>query len=50
MLHADQVFIQTATGPGGMAGPARVDITHADREYSVHEADAAFARMVVRRL
>lgn len=26
MIDVDSVFIRTATGPGGMAGPLRVDI------------------------
>lgn len=50
-LHCDVYFVQTATGPGGMAGPLRVDLTgrfgrRVMSEYSDMEAQAAFQRML----
>lgn len=52
--HADcdVYWIETPTGPGGMSGPLRVDLegrwtgSHklVMREYSWHEAEAAFQR------
>lgn len=51
MLHCDVYWVQTATGPGGMAGPLRVDLkgsfSHAPMsEYSDREAKDAFRRML----
>ena len=54
VMHADcEVYwVQTMTGPGGMAGPLRVDLegkwsrspNAVLQEYSPHEAQAAFDR------
>ena len=51
MIDVDAVMVRTATGPGGMAGPLRVDFErrwHPTRSplepYSAQEAAAAFAR------
>lgn len=45
MLDPEQIEVVTATGPGGLSGPARVDIHRAHYEYGMHEAEAAFRRM-----
>lgn len=48
MLHCEQVFVSTYTGPGGMAGPLRVDFNSGfltTWEYSEQEANDAFERM-----
>lgn len=52
MIDCDVYWIETPTGPGGMSGPLRVDLegrwtgSHklVMREYSWHEAEAAFQR------
>ena len=49
-LSSTQV-IRTATGPGGVSGPLRVDLKgnfHPSplQEYSEHEARSAFTRML----
>ena len=36
--------VRTATGPGGISGPLRIDLRQAALDYSVAEADAAFQR------
>mmetsp|Transcript_13501 Transcript_13501/g.21384 ORF Transcript_13501/g.21384 Transcript_13501/m.21384 type:complete len:97 (+) Transcript_13501:816-1106(+) len=46
MLDDEKIQVRTATGPGGMSGPARVDMRMAIHEYSEHEAQAAFSRML----
>mmetsp|Transcript_27114 Transcript_27114/g.55232 ORF Transcript_27114/g.55232 Transcript_27114/m.55232 type:complete len:297 (-) Transcript_27114:766-1656(-) len=45
MLDSERMQVRTATGPGGMSGPARVEFRLAHAEYSEHEAQAAFQRM-----
>lgn len=47
MVHAERVYINTATGPGGMAGPLRVDLARGNSEYSEGEARAAYSRTLV---
>ena len=49
-VDCESVVVRTASGPGGRSGPLRVDLDgrfHPDvmREYSEHEALAAFERM-----
>lgn len=51
LIDVDAVQVKTATGPGGLAGPLRIDFDrtwHQCRtpleEYSKREAEAAFAR------
>jgi len=52
MIDCEVYWVQTMTGPGGMAGPLRVDLegkwSHSPnavlQEYSPHEAQAAFDR------
>ena len=50
LADVDEVWIQTPTGPGGLAGPLRVDLERrwtgqsVMREYSSYEAQAAFER------
>jgi ubiquitin-conjugating enzyme E2 Q len=46
MLDDERQLVSTATGPGGMSGPARVDMRMAACEYSEQEAAAAFSRML----
>ena len=51
MIMVERVFVRTATGPGGEAGPLRVDLDHrfthnVMQPYSEQEARAAFDRMV----
>ena len=43
MLDDERLVVRTATGPGGMSGPARVESAY---EYSEYEATAAFGRML----
>ncbi|KAK3261162.1 hypothetical protein CYMTET_29917 [Cymbomonas tetramitiformis] len=50
MLDEERVKIETATGPGGMSGPLRIDLQHMYNHrvmmpYSLSEAEAAFRRM-----
>ena len=49
-ITAEKVFVQTTTGPGGRAGPLRVDFSRGTlaclSEYSLQEAQTAFQRMV----
>ena len=54
MIDVDQVMVRTATGPGGLAGPLRIDFerkwhSHVKSpmvDYTEGEAQAAFARSV----
>ena len=48
-IYAERVFVSTATGPGGMAGPLRVDLDNefsfnVTQEYSLWAAESAFHR------
>ncbi|GLC47365.1 hypothetical protein PLESTF_001277600 [Pleodorina starrii] len=49
MLHAEVTIVRTATGPGGISGPLRVDMSRGRAclyEYSIAEAQAAYGRTV----
>ena len=51
MLHVEPTVVRTATGPGGRAGPLRVDLKQEYgrpvlQEYSMGEAKSAFDRML----
>ena len=45
MIDPERVMVRTRTGPGGLSGPARVDVPRAAIDYSDHEAREAFRRM-----
>lgn len=50
LIHVEAVVVRTASGPGGVAGPLRVDFGRrwhpcgVTTPYSAQEAQAAFAR------
>ena len=50
-VYAERVLVRTMTGPGGMAGPLRVDMDNefnydVMQEYSLWAAESAFYRTV----
>eukprot|EP00803_Ostreobium_quekettii_P002265 evm.model.scf_2590.1 EVM.evm.TU.scf_2590.1 scf_2590:1117-4689(-) len=50
MVHCEEVYVRTPTGPGGLSGPLRIDLeleytTSVMQPYTEHEAQSAFRRM-----
>eukprot|EP00798_Chlamydomonas_sp_ICE-L_P013890 gene13890-19816_t len=47
MVHAEVVRVPSTTGPGGTAGPLRMDMARVGQEYSLADARQAFQRQAV---